>query len=94
VSGTFEQLLIYTGFAVVLFSTVAVISLFVLRRKQPDEARPYRAWGYPVAPALFVAVSVAMMVSAIWEQPKPAAAGIAVILFGVPIYLWSQRQSD
>ncbi len=94
VSGTFEQLLIYTGFAVVLFSTVAVISLFVLRRKQPDEPRPYRAWGYPWAPALFVAVSVAMMVSAVWEQPKPAAAGIAVILFGVPVYLWSGRHSD
>ncbi len=91
-TGTFEQLLIYTGFAVVLFSAVAVVALFVLRRKHGDEPRPYRAWGYPVAPALFVVASAAMMVSAIMERPGPAAAGLVVMLAGVPVYWWSRRR--
>ena len=49
-----SQLVSYTGFAVVLFSAVAVASLFVLRRRYPDAPRPFRAWGYPWAPAIFV----------------------------------------
>lgn len=92
VSGTFDQLLIYTGFVVVFFSAVAVVALFVLRWRNPAEPRPFRSWGYPVGPGLFVLVSLAMMVSAIWEQPKPAAAGLVVMLAGIPIYWWSRRR--
>ena len=54
-SGSFRQLIIYTGFSVVLFSGIAGVALFVLRRRHPDEPRPFRAWGYPVMPGLFVA---------------------------------------
>ncbi len=90
-SGTFEQLLTYTGFAVVLFSGVAVCSLFVLRRKRPDEPRPFRAWGYPVAPAVFALASLAIVLNAILENPWPSAAGLAVIAAGVPVYRIMQR---
>ena len=54
-TNTKDQLAEYTGFAVLLFSAFAVSTLFVLRRRHPDEPRPFRAWGYPVAPAIFVA---------------------------------------
>jgi APA family basic amino acid/polyamine antiporter len=86
-SGTFSQLVNYTGFAVVLFAGVAVAAVFVLRCREPEAPRPFRAWGYPVAPALFTVMSAAMVVNAIWREPGPALAGLIVIACGVPIYL-------
>lgn len=91
-SGTFEQLLTYTGFAVVLFAGLAVLSLFVLRFKNSSEARPYSAWGYPAAPALFVLAAFAIVANAVYQSPKPSAAGLLVIGAGVPIYWWSARR--
>lgn len=90
-SGTFEQLLIYTGFAVVLFAAIAVLALFVLRHRHPTEARPFKAWGYPIAPAFFVLASLAMVVNAIRENPGPTMAGVSIIGLGIPIYAWSRR---
>jgi basic amino acid/polyamine antiporter, APA family len=87
VSGTFNQLVNYTGFAVVLFAGIAVAALFVLRWREPEAPRPFRAWGYPVAPALFTVMSAAMVVNAIWREPGPALAGLIVIACGVPVYL-------
>ena len=52
----------------------------------PMRARPFRAWGYPLAPALFTAMSAAMVVNAVWRDPGPSAAGLVVIGCGVPIY--------
>jgi APA family basic amino acid/polyamine antiporter len=92
VSGTFNQLVNYTGFAVVLFAGVAVAALFVLRWREPDAPRPFRAWGYPVAPALFTVMSAAMVVNAVWREPGPALAGLIVIACGVPIYLVLRRR--
>lgn len=87
-AGTFDQLLLYTGFAVVIFSTAAVAGLFVLRRRLSAAHRPFRAWGYPVAPAVFVVAGVAMVVNAIWREPAASGAGLALILAGIPLYLW------
>lgn len=85
-TGTFSQLVQYTGFAVVLFAGIAVASLFVLRHRQPDAPRPFRAWGYPVAPAVFVFASAAMVVNAIWREPGPSLAGLGILLAGLPVY--------
>jgi basic amino acid/polyamine antiporter, APA family len=90
-TGTFEQLLIYTGFAVVLFSAIAVAALFVLRRTREGEERRFRAWGYPLVPGLFVAASIAMVVSAIVERPGPSLCGLGVMAAGVPLYWWLRR---
>ena len=68
-SGTLSQLVNYTGFAVVLFSAISVAAVFVLRRQQPDEPRPFKAWGYPWAPASFVIASAAMLASILWNTP-------------------------
>lgn len=87
-SGTLSQLVSYTGFAIVLFSGIAVSSVFVLRRRHPDAERPFRAWGYPWAPAIFVCASAAMVVNEIWRNPLPAAAGVAIIASGAPVYWW------
>jgi APA family basic amino acid/polyamine antiporter len=84
----------YTGFAVVLFSGVAVLAVFVLRRREPGAVRPFKALGYPLAPALFVIASALMVVNEIWNQPGPALAGVAIILAGFPVYAifaWRNR---
>ncbi len=90
-SGTLSQLVNYTGFAVVLFSAISVAAVFVLRRQQPEE-RPFKAWGYPWAPATFVAASAAMLGSILWNTPvKSSVWGFAVIAAGLPIYWWMTR---
>src|SRR5205823_6450731 len=66
-SGTLSQLVSYTGFAVVLFSAIAVAAVFVLRRLVPSEPRPFRAWGYPWAPAIFVVSSGLMLANEIYR---------------------------
>jgi APA family basic amino acid/polyamine antiporter len=86
VSGTFELLVNYTGFSIMLFSGIAVAAVFVLRRRQPDAPRPFRAWGYPLAPAIFTIVSAVTVVNAIWREPGPAAAGLVLIACGIPLY--------
>jgi APA family basic amino acid/polyamine antiporter len=86
VSGTLSQLVNYTGFAVVLFSAIAVVALFVLRRREPRAARPFSALGYPWAPAIFVIASAVMVVNAFWREPQSTLVGAVVILLGVPVY--------
>ena len=90
-SGTFEALLTYTGFAIVLFSGTAVAALFVLRRREPRLQRPYDVWAYPVAPAAFVLMSAAMLVQAIRHAPGPSLTGVLIIAAGAPIYLGMRR---
>ena len=93
-SGRFDQLVEYTGFAVVLFAGIAVASLFVLRRRFPDEPRPFRAWGYPVAPFIFAAASFLIVLNALWRSPATSGAGLLVILAGLPVYVLMRRARD
>jgi APA family basic amino acid/polyamine antiporter len=85
-SGTLQGLVSYTGFAIVVFSGAAVTTVFVLRRRHPDALRPFRAWGYPWAPGIFVLASTVIVANEIWRNPGPTAAGIAVIAAGLPVY--------
>ena len=92
-SGTLSQLVSYTGFAVVLFSAIAVLALFVLRHRHPDAPRPFRALGYPWAPAIFVGASAVIVMNEIWRNGPTAAAGLAVIAAGVPAYFFVRRRA-
>jgi len=89
-SGTFDQLLTYTGFAIILFSALAVLSLFFVRRRGED-AKTFRAWGYPWAPAIFSLVGFAIVGNTIVNAPLPAFAGLGVMAAGVPLYWWNTR---
>ena len=82
-----DALVTYTGFAVVLFSGVAVVALFVLRRREPNAERPFRTWGYPLVPGLYVVASAAILVSGLVGAPGPTGAGLLVMVAGVPLYL-------
>ena len=84
--GTLTQLVGYTGFAVVLFAGIAVMALFVLRRREPTAERPFKALGYPLAPGFFVVASAFMLVAEFRRQPEPTLAGLAVIGAGLPAY--------
>ncbi|HSK11485.1 MAG TPA: amino acid permease [Vicinamibacterales bacterium] len=90
-TNTKDALAEYTGFAVLLFSAFAVSTLFILRRRYPDEPRPFKAWGYPVAPAAFVVASLFIMVAAVAGRPGPSLFGAAIIAAGIPLYLILRR---
>jgi APA family basic amino acid/polyamine antiporter len=63
--------------------------VFVLRRKRPDLARPYRVWGYPLVPLLFLLSSLAMVANALWTDPVNTGVTLLIILAGVPMfYVW------
>ncbi len=68
------------------FYALAVAAVFVLRRTRPDMPRPYRTWGYPVVPILFLLASVGMVVNALWTDPVNTGVTFGIILTGVPVY--------
>ncbi len=86
-TSTFQQVLLYAGFTLALVSTVAVAGIFVLRFKQPDLERPYRTWGYPVTPLIFLAVSLWSLVFMVINQPWESFAGLVTLATGLVIYL-------
>ncbi len=90
-SGTYEQLYTYVVFAAVLFHVATGAAVFVLRRKRPELARPYKVWGYPVVPALFVAASLVLVVNTLFEKPVESLWGLGLVAAGVPAYLWWRR---
>jgi basic amino acid/polyamine antiporter, APA family len=85
-AGNFRQLFSLAIFAEWLFYMVAASTVFVLRAKEPDAPRPYRAWGYPIVPALFVAAASVLLYYTFSENLRNSAWGVGVILAGVPIY--------
>ncbi len=86
-SGTFEQLYTYVVFVEVLFYAATGAALYVLRRMRPEVPRPYRAWGYPWVPALFILASLALMANTLKERPSESLIGIALLVLGLPAYL-------
>jgi APA family basic amino acid/polyamine antiporter len=91
-SGRYDQLYTYATFAIVLAYAATGVALFVYRRKAPDLPRPYKCWGYPVIPAVFVLTSLALAANTVREQPRETLAGLAILLLGVPVYLAMRRR--
>ena len=81
----------YTGFAITLFLGIAVAAVFVLRAKEPNVERPYRAWGYPLFPGLYVVASVAILINALWQDPGAPRASAIIVALGIPFYFWFRR---
>ena len=90
-SGSYEQLFTYVMFASILFSVAAGVALFVLRRTQPATLRPYRTWGYPIVPAIFVIGSAAFVLNTLMERPVESLAGLGLLAIGLPVY-WLSRK--
>ena len=90
-TGSLDSIANYVGFAITLFAGTAVAAVFVLRAKEPNAPRPYRAWGYPITPAIFVIVSAAIVLNAFYTDPRVTVTGALVILAGIPLYLYFKK---
>lgn len=87
----FQQLFELTVFAEWLFYMLAATTVFVYRRKRPDLLRPYKVWGYPVLPAIFVLCAAAVLVSSYAGNLKGSLLGTALILSGLPLLIWRRK---
>lgn len=91
-SGRYEQLFTYVIFSTWILYGMATASVIVLRKKRPDLPRPYRTFGYPAVPVLFVLVAVALLVSTLRSSPRESLMGIGIIVAGLPFYYHWRRK--
>jgi len=90
--GTFEQILTFAMFIAIAFWIAATAAVFTLRKKRPDLPRPYKTWGYPVVPAIFIIASTGILLNTLIEKPVEALAGILLTALGIPAYFyWKQH---
>jgi APA family basic amino acid/polyamine antiporter len=91
-SGNFDQLTDMLIFAVFIFYGAISLGVIILRRGMPDAHRPYKVWGYPVVPVIYILFCLYLCFNTIITRPREAAIGIALILAGIPIYLFIKRK--
>jgi basic amino acid/polyamine antiporter, APA family len=93
-SGTYNDLLNYVIFAVLVFYILTIAGLFVLRRTQPQAERPYRAIGYPILPAVYIVMALFIDVVLLRYKPQYTWPGLIIVLLGIPVYfVWSRRSA-
>ncbi len=85
-SGKYGDLLDMISFVVVLFYALTIAGIFILRKKMPNVERPYKAFGYPILPAIYIVMAIAFCVLLIFYKPTYAGWGLAIVLAGIPIY--------
>jgi APA family basic amino acid/polyamine antiporter len=90
-SGSYEQLYTYVIFAGLLFHVATAGAVIVLRRKRPDIERPYRVFGYPWVPVLFILASILLLVNTLLEKPVESVIGLVLLAAGLPAYIWWRR---
>ncbi|MGA3034508.1 MAG: amino acid permease [Terracidiphilus sp.] len=91
ISGSYSQLLDYIIFAALCFYFLTILGLFVLRFKQPDAPRPYKAFGYPFLPALYLVMATGICAALLRYKPQFTWPGLILVLLGIPVYFfWSQ----
>lgn len=92
-SGSYEQLFTYVIFVEFLFYAMSAAGVMVLRRRRPDLSRPYKVWGYPLVPFLFVCFSVLLLVNTLWNDPRDSTIGALLMLSGLPAYLYWRKNA-
>lgn len=92
-TGSYDQLFTYVMFIAWVFYGMTAVALFILRRKAPLMARPYKTWGYPYVPLVFVLVSLLLVVNTLTTKPLESLAGLGIMVIGVPLYLYWQRRA-
>ena len=90
-SGRYGDLLTMVSFVVVIFYILTIIGIFILRRKAPDADRPYKAFGYPVLPIIYILLGAAFCIGLVWVSPKYSLWGAAIALAGIPLYYIAVR---
>ncbi len=92
-TSSFEQVLIYIGFTLNIFTFFTVLGLFVLRFRQPQLPRPYKTWGYPVTPFLFLCVTLWILCYGLYQKPHESIAGLFTVLSGLIVYFAGRKKS-
>lgn len=92
-TGSLDSIANYVGFAITLFAGTAVAAVFVLRKREPNAPRPFKALGYPWTPAIFVLVSLAIVLNAFYSDPELSGWGTLIILAGIPLYYFFRRRA-
>ena len=90
--GSLDSIANYVGFSITLFAGAAVAAVFVLRAREPEAPRPFKAIGYPVTPLIFVLVSLAIVLNAYYSSPRVTLLGTLIILAGVPLYFFFRKR--
>ena len=91
-SGTYGNLLDYVIFAVLIFYILTIGGVFILRKKLPDADRPYKTFGYPVLPALYIVLAAAISIDLLIYKPQYTWPGLIIVLLGIPVYfLWRKK---
>jgi APA family basic amino acid/polyamine antiporter len=91
-SGTYGNLLDYVIFAVLIFFTLTILAIFILRVKRPDVPRPYKAFGYPVIPSIYIIATITIMVILLIYKPDYTFPGLGIVILGIPVfYLWKRK---
>jgi APA family basic amino acid/polyamine antiporter len=90
-SGTYSQLYTYSMFALMAFHVATGAAVFVLRRTRPELPRPYRVWGYPVVPALFILAASLLVANTLAERPLESLWGLGLVALGLPAYAYWRR---
>ena len=90
-SGRYGDLLDMISFVVVIFYMLTIAGIFILRAKRPDAERPYKAIGYPILPAIYIIMGLAFCLLLIIYKPQFTWPGLIIVLIGIPIYYFSQR---
>jgi APA family basic amino acid/polyamine antiporter len=90
-SGKYGQLLDMISFVVVLFYMLTIIGIFILRKKRPDAPRPYKAFGYPVLPVIYILMGLTFCTLLIIYKPNYTWPGLIITLLGIPVYYWLKK---
>jgi len=93
-SGTFDQLTDTLVFAAFMFYGATAFGVFVMRFKAPDLERPYRTWGYPVIPAVYVLFCIALVINTFITQPREAIIGISLVAAGIPLFFYFRKNME
>jgi APA family basic amino acid/polyamine antiporter len=91
-SGSYSQLLDYIIFAALFFYMLTILGLFVLRFKRPQAVRPYKALGYPILPALYIAMAGWICIVLLRYKPQYTWPGMVLVVLGIPVYLFWRRR--
>lgn len=93
-TGKYNELLAFVIFGVLIFYALTILGIFILRRTRPDAPRPYKAFAYPVLPALYIAVATALAILLLIVETNFTVPGLAIILAGIPVYYFIARKKD
>jgi APA family basic amino acid/polyamine antiporter len=91
-SGKYGDLLVYSTFASLIFYVLTILGIFILRKKEPNTERPYKAFGYPLIPALYILVTLAICIDLLVYDFRNAGMGLIIVLIGIPVFFIANRK--